>query len=149
MAENTEYIRAYEDILSDISELARTFLDERKIYGELRVEVKKRMARVRLYVVNGLTEFLTDEEVIRQLELIKENKTKLTLDTIDALVALEVGEDYDCYEAAKFNSETSEKAFPMFQAELSGHQSQFKKDAAELNTIEYAERMSGKNHIRR
>lgn len=140
-SENENPARTFEDVLSSISEIARVFLDERTTYGEMRTDIKKRMARARLYIVNGLTEFLTPE-VVRQLEIIEKNKTKLTLDTTNALVALELGEDYDRYESAKFNAATSEKAFPMFQAELSGHQSKMKKDALDFENSEYAQRMT-------
>jgi hypothetical protein len=140
---NSSETRDFKAVLSDISELARAFLDERKIYGDMRVDIKKRMARARMFIVNNLPEFLTDPEVIKQLKIAEEKKTKLTTDTVDALVAMELGEDFYRYETAKFKSDTSERAFPMFQAELSGYQSQIKKDAAELSAQELVERMEG------
>lgn len=134
--------RSYQEVVTSISELARVYLDERKTYGEMRTGIKKRCAMVRLFLVNEMTDRLENPDVIDFVVKARTQKNKLTLDSINALIALEIGEDYDRYEEAKFNSQTSEKAFVMFQAELSAHQSQIKKDVSERENVEYAQRMT-------
>ena len=133
-----------EEILKNMESLSQDYESVAPKLLKGYADRKKQMAKIRLYIENGMVEFLSNDIVIRRVK--KANETddkgksisanKLTLDTIEACISLELEDAQFEYQEAVKEAETITQAYEMFAKQLSWYQSVMKKENTEMMALQ-------------
>jgi hypothetical protein len=105
-----------EELRQRMSNISRNYIAERREYAEAMKGYATRHAIAHLSAKVLETKYLKDPRAIEFVELLKTAKAPTDSDK-EALVQLELEEQKDRVDAAKFACDTSDKAFEQFRAQ--------------------------------
>jgi len=121
-----EPLLSEDDVRQRMSDIARRYDGERQALRDAYARLAKREAETRLAIRFLQPDLLKRKDARDYVQKVVDDKVKITVDDIDALILIELEDEKIGYDLAKFDCETSDKDFAKLEPQLSFYQSLLK-----------------------
>lgn len=115
-----------DDVRQRMSDIARRYDSERQSLRTAYKNLAKREAEAQLAIKFLQPDLMKTDKAREYIKSAIENKVKLTVNDIEALIVVELEKEKIDYDLAKFDCETSDKDYAKLEPQLSFYQSLLK-----------------------